>query len=255
MDSLIILGIAFLAAIAAGLINAVAGGGSLVSFPVLLALGLSPVSANVTNTIALCPGYFGGMFAQRRDFPGQKKRLIILLPLSIGGGIAGGVILLQSGENSFKILVPWLILLASLLLAFQVPLKRWLNSRAGKPGLGTVGSIGALMLFFLAAVYGGYFGAGVSVIVIAVLGLMYDDSFTHLNVLKQAVSFSINISAAIYFLFSGMAEWMFVLVMGAGSITGGLAGGSVVEMIKPDTLRYVVVCIGIAVSCVYFLMG
>lgn len=255
MDILVLLGIAFLAAVAAGLINAVAGGGTLISFPVLMALGLSPVSANVTNTIGLCPGYFGGIFAQRKDLPGQKKRLTLLLPLSIAGGIAGGVLLVQTGENSFGALVPWLILVASLLLAVQVPVKRWLQSRAGKTGPGTAVSIGAFILIFLAAVYGGYFGAGVSIIVIAVLGLIYDDSFTSLNVLKQAISFSINISAAVYFLFFGMAEWLVVLVMAAGSITGGLAGGSFVGAINPDTLRYVVVCIGITVSFIYFIMG
>ena len=255
MDTLLLLGIAFLAAVAAGLINAVAGGGTLVSFPVLMALGLPPVSANVTNTIGLCPGYFGGIFAQRKDLPGQKKRLMILLPLSIAGGIAGGVLLIQTGENSFRTLIPWLLLVASLLLAVQAPVKRWLQSRAGKTGLCTAGSIGAFILIFLAAVYGGYFGAGVSVIVIAVLGLIYDDSLTHLNVLKQALSFSINISAAVYFLFSGMAEWMVVLVMAAGSIAGGFAGGSVAGAIKPDTLRYMVVCIGITVACIYFIMG
>ena len=255
MDTLVLLGIAFLAAVAAGLINAIAGGGTLVSFPVLMALGLPPVSANVTNTIGLCPGYFGGIFAQRKDLPGQKKRLMILLPLSIAGGIAGGVLLIRTGDTSFWTLVPWLILAASLLLAVQVPVKRWLQSRAGKTGQGTAVGIGAFVLFFLAAVYGGYFGAGVSVIVIAVLGLIYDDSFTRLNVLKQAISFSINISAAVYFIFSGMAEWMVVLVMAAGSIAGGFAGGSFTGLIKPDTLRYVVVCIGITVSCIYFMMG
>ncbi|MEI6292521.1 MAG: sulfite exporter TauE/SafE family protein [Methanomicrobiales archaeon] len=255
MDTLVLLGIAFLAAVAAGLINAVAGGGTLVSFPVLMALGLPPVSANVTNTIGLCPGYFGGIFAQRKDLTGQKKRLTILLPLSIVGGIAGGVLLIQTGENSFRTLVPWLILFASLLLAVQVPVKRWLQSRSGKISPGAAGGIGALILLLLAAVYGGYFGAGASVIVIAVLGLIYDDSFTRLNVLKQAISFSINISAAVYFIFSGMAEWMIVLVMAAGSIAGGFAGGSFAGLVKPDTLRYVVVCIGITVSLIYFLLG
>ena len=255
MDTLVLLGIAFLAAVAAGLINAVAGGGTLVSFPVLMALGLSPVSANVTNTIGLCPGYFGGIFAQRKDLTGQKKRLTILLPISIVGGIAGGVLLIQTGENSFRTLVPWLILFASLLLAVQVPVKRWLQSRPGKTCPGAAAGIGALILLFLAAVYGGYFGAGASVIVIAVLGLIYDDSFTRLNVLKQAISFSINISAAVYFIFSGMAEWMVVLVMAAGSIAGGFAGGSFAGLVKPDTLRYMVVGIGITVSFIYFILG
>lgn len=108
---------------------------------------------------------------------------------------------------------------------------------------------------FLAAVYGGYFGAGVSVIVLAVLGLVYDDSLTRLTVLKQALSFSINVSAAVYFLFSGLSDWPFVLVMGLGAIAGGFAGGSVVGRIRPDTLRYAVVCVGVAVAAIYLLRG
>lgn len=255
MEYLVALGIAFLAAVAAGLINAVAGGGTLVSFPVLLALGLPPLSANVTNTISLCPGYLGGVWAQRRDLLGQKRRFAALVPLSVAGGISGGLLLIRTGEASFARLAPYLILFASLLLAVQVPVRRWLRSRTGGTGPGIAGRAGALALLFLAAVYGGYFGAGVSVIVIAVLGLVYDDPLTRLNGLKQALSFSINISAAVYFLFSGLVDWSFVLVMGSGAVVGGLTGGSAVGMIRPDTLRYVVVCIGVIVAAIYFLMG
>ena len=245
--------IAFLAALAAGLINAVAGGGTLVSFPVLVALGIPPVTANVTNTIALCPGYFGGLFAQRKDFANQKKRLYGILPVSILGGIAGGLLLINSEEQSFKILVPYLLFMASLMLAVQVPLKKWLQLRAKKSGSVKAGTIGAFILLFLASVYGGYFGAGVSVIVIAVLGLIYDDSLTHLNVLKQAVSFSINITAAVYFAFSGKVEWLIVLVMIFGAVTGGLAGGRLAGKIKPDIFRWIVVIIGMTVSIIYFI--
>ena len=115
------------------------------------------------------------------------------------------------------------------------------------------GTIGAFILLFLASVYGGYFGAGVSVIVIAVLGLIYDDALTRLNVLKQAISFSINITAAIYFAFSGKVEWLIVLVMIFGSVIGGLAGGRLAGMIKPDILRWTVVIIGTTVAIIYFI--
>ncbi|PKL59272.1 MAG: sulfite exporter TauE/SafE family protein [Methanomicrobiales archaeon HGW-Methanomicrobiales-4] len=245
--------IAFLAALAAGLINAVAGGGTLVSYPVLVALGIPPVMANVTNTIALCPGYLGGIVAQRRSFASQKKRLSAILPVCIVGGIIGGLLLLNSEERSFKILVPYLILFASLLLALQVPVKRWLQSRAEKRGAFQKSTIGAIMLLFLAAVYGGYFGAGVSVIVIATLGLIYDDSFTSLNVLKQAISFSINVSAACYFVFFGKVDWLIVLIMSGGSVAGGLIGGTMAGRLNPDILRWIVVTIGITVSFMYFL--
>jgi uncharacterized membrane protein YfcA len=233
--------IALCAAVAAGFINAVAGGGTLVTFPVLMALGLPPVAANVTNTVALCPGYFGGIFGQRKDFASQKKRLTGVLPVSILGGIAGGLILLNTGEKTFNGIVPYLILLACLLLAIQVPVKRWMQSR------------GAAALLFMASVYGGYFGAGVSVIVIAILGLIYDDSLTSLNVLKQAISFSINISAAIYFAFSGQVHWIFALVMMLGAVSGGIIGGKFAGRIKPGLLRWIVIVTGCIVAVIYLI--
>lgn len=245
--------IALSAAFAAGLINAVAGGGTLVSFPVLMALGLPPVAANVTNTVALCPGYFGGIFAQRKDFAAQKKRLYTILPLSILGGIAGGLILLNTGEKAFDGIVPYLIFLACFLLAVQVPVKKWMQSRVGKTHDTLVKRIGAATLLFLASVYGGYFGAGVSVIVIAILGLIYDDSLTSLNVLKQAISFSINISAAIYFSFSGKVDWIFALVMMFGAVTGGLLGGKFAGQIKPGVLRWIVILVGCTAALIYML--
>jgi uncharacterized membrane protein YfcA len=245
--------LALLASLAAGFINAVAGGGTLVTFPVLMALGLPPVAANVTNTVALCPGYFGGIFAQRKDFASQKKRLMAILPVSVLGGIAGGLILLNTGEKAFNGIVPYLILLACLLLAIQVPVKKWMQSRSGKTHSTLIKRVGAGSLLLLASVYGGYFGAGVSVIVIAILGLIYDDSLTKLNVLKQAISFSINISAAIYFAFSGKVDWAFAGIMMVGAVTGGLLGGKFAGSIKPALLRGIVIVTGCTAALVYLL--
>lgn len=244
---------AFLAAVAAGFINAVAGGGTLVSFPVLMALGLPPIAANVTNTVALCPGYIGGVVAQRRDFADQKKRLFTILPLSMLGGIAGGLILLNTGEKAFNDIVPYLIFLACILLAIQVPVKKWMQSRSGKSHSTPVKKISAALLLLLASVYGGYFGAGVSVIVLAILGLIYDDSLTSLNVLKQAISLSINISAAVYFSFSGEVNWLFAGVMMIGAVSGGLLGGRFASTIKPSVLRWIVVVLGGIAAIVYLL--
>ncbi len=243
--------IGFFAALAAGFINAVAGGGTLVTFPMLMALGLPPVAANVTNTVALCPGYFGGVYGQRKDFAAQKKRLLSILPVAVLGGIAGGLLLLNTGEKVFSGIVPYLILLACVLLAVQVPVKKWMQARTGHHRDGRARRIGAASLLFLAAVYGGYFGAGVSVIVIAILGLIYDDSLTSLNVLKQAISFSINISAAIYFAFSGNVHWAFALVMMAGAITGGVIGGKYTSRIRPGLLRWIVIGVGCVVAVIY----
>src|SRR5947209_7120725 len=157
--------IAGLAAMAAGLVNALAGGGTLISFPTLTAIGLPAVAANVTNTVALVPGYFGATLAQRKDIEGQKQRVLLYAPAAVVGGIAGGFLLLNTGEKLFRELVPFLILLASLLLAISDPVRAWLMRRASKQGasLATVATLGVLPVA-LAAVYGGYFGAGLSVI-------------------------------------------------------------------------------------------
>jgi hypothetical protein len=245
--------IALLASLSAGFINAVAGGGTLITFPVLMALGLPPLAANVTNTVALIPGYFGGIYAQRSDFAAQKKRLIAILPLSVLGGIAGGLILLNTGEKAFNGIVPYLILLACILLGIQVPVKKWMQSRAGKTHGTFAKRFGAGLLLFLASLYGGYFGAGVSVIVIAILGLIYDDSLTSLNVLKQAISFSINISAAVYFSFSGKVDWLFAVVMMFGAVFGGLLGGKFASRIKPGLLRWIVIVVGCLAALIYLL--
>ena len=122
----------FLAAVAAGFINAMAGGGTLVSFPVLLAVGISPIVANVTNTVALVPGTIGGMWAQRDAFRSQYQRLLKLLPVSIVGGVAGGLLILNTSEDAFKSLIPYLILGATLLLGFQIRIKNWVTSRIGQ---------------------------------------------------------------------------------------------------------------------------
>lgn len=243
---------AFLAAIAAGLINAIAGGGTLVTFPVLTAIGIPPVAANVTNTIALCFGILSGTYAQRKDFASQKKRLWKILPVAVTGGIAGGLILLNTDENAFNTLIPYLILVATLLLAIQVPLKNWVSRRIEKHVHLKHGTTVMYILVFFASVYGGYFGAGLGIILMATFGLVLDDSLTSLNVLKQAVSFCVNIAAAIYFAFSEHVVWIVVLVMIAGAITGGSIGGRLAGTLKPGILRWIVVTIGLVVSMLYF---
>ena len=242
-----------LAAIAAGFINAVAGGGTLITFPVLTAVGLPAIIANVTNTVALCPGYLGATIAQRSDLLSQKKRLLLLVPVSIIGGIVGGILLLNSGEKLFRDLVPFLILMASILLAIGEPLKKWLNRRNKNGVSSDFINIWALLLIGLAAIYGGYFGAGLSVIVLAVLGLVLHDSLIKLNALKQAIAFSVNIAAAIFFVFSGNVDWKSAAVMAVCALIGGTIGGRLASKISPTILRWTVVIIGLFVSILYFL--
>lgn len=240
-----------LAAVAGGAVNALAGGGTLITFPMLIAAGIPPVAANVTNTLALSPGYLGATFAQRDNLRGQKRRLWLLLPVSVLGGLAGGFLLLHTNKQAFGSLVPFLILLSASLLAFQEPLRAWLAGRTGYAGQVKERETLTILAVIPAVIYGGYFGAGVSVIVLAVLGIVLNDSLTRLNALKQAISFSCNIAAATYFLFSGEVVWMVALVMAVGAVIGGAIGGRLAGRIRPSTLRRVVVAIGVAVAVIY----
>jgi uncharacterized protein len=237
---------------AAGAVNAIAGGGTLISFPVLTAVGIPVVSANVTSTVSLSPGYLAATFAQLKDLKGQKQRLLIFLPIAAIGGIIGGILLLQSGEKLFRSLVPYLILIASLLLAVQEPLKKWLNKAQKEKHLANHFSYWVYLAIILAAIYGGYFGAGLSVIVLAVLALTISDNLTRLNALKQAIGFGVNICTAVFFMFSDQVVWPAVFIMASGAIAGGWAGGKFAGKIKPATLRYIVVVVGFVVSVIYF---
>ena len=242
-----------LAAIAGGAVNAIAGGGTLITFPMLTAVGVPAVAANVTNTVALCPGYLGGTFAQLNDLRGQQRRIWLLLPMGVLGGIAGGILLLNTGEQLFRALVPYLILLAAALLAMQDLLCKWIVRRANRAGSATAYRAWSGLALTSTAVYGGYFGAGMSVIVLAVLGLVLDDTLTRLNALKQAIAFSVNIAAAVFFLFSGQVVWSAMIVMSVGALLGGALGGRLAGSIRPVVLRWIVVTIGIVVALIYFI--
>jgi hypothetical protein len=149
-------------------------------------------------------------------------------------------------------LVPYLILLAVALLFFQDRLRNWVMGRVSEAGARSLHEAWAILPVIPAAIYGGYFGAGVSVMVLAVIGLVLEDSLTRLNALKQGISFSINISAAIFFVFSGQVIWTTALVMATGALAGGAMGGRLAGRIRPLTLRRIVVAIGLAVSIIYF---
>lgn len=244
-----------LAAMLAGAINALAGGGTLVTFPTLVALGVPAVAANVTNTVALCPGYLGATLAQAEDLRGQRQRLWFFLPASALGGILGGILLLQGGERVFRQIVPFLILAASFLLAVQEPLRTWLAKRAGQSDNCSATTWRALLPITLASIYGGYFGAGLSVIVLAALGIFLGDTLTRLNALKQAIAFSVNIAAAILFVFSGNVHWGIAVVMAGGAWLGGTLGGRIAGRIPASALRWVVVSLGLLVAVIYLLRG
>ena len=240
-----------LAAVAAGLVNALAGGGSLISFPALSAVGLPALLANVTNTVALFPGYLGASLAQRQQLAGQGRRLRQLLPVAALGGWAGGLLLLHTDTRLFEQLVPWLILSGTVLLAIQERVRTWVVARAKRQG-SSPSERWASVPVFMAAIYGGYFGAGLSVIVLAVLATTLDDDLTRLNGLKQAIAFVTTLAAAVLFLGSGQLSWPAVLVMACSALAGGALGGRLAGRINPGTLRAVVVSVGLVVSLLYF---
>ena len=245
------LAFAGLAACAAGIVNALAGGGTLISFPTLVAIGIPEVTANITNTVALCPGYLGGSLAQRGDLVGQGRRLWLFLPIGIIGGVTGGILLIFVSDQVFRVLVPFLILLASLLLAVQDRVRIWIKKLGEDRRPGIDGTTKAVIPVGFTAVYGGYFGAGQSVIVLSVLGLFLTDTLTRLNALKQCITLSSNVAAAVFFLFSGMILWPVAIVMAAGALIGGAAGGRLAGRINPDLLRWTVVVIGTIIGIIF----
>jgi hypothetical protein len=236
------------AALVAGAVNAIAGGGSLISFPALVAAGLPPVIASVTNTVAMCPGYLGAALAQRKDLAGQGRRAALLLPVAAAGGVGGALLLLHTNPRAFDVIVPFLILIAAILVGTQEWLRRRLLARvpASHAALLAVVPIG------LAAVYGGYFGAGMGVMVLAVLGVSLGENLIKINALKQTVSLVVNVFAALVFVVTGPVDWAMTLVMAGAALVGGALGGGLSTRIPPAVLRWTVVVIGVGVSVVYF---
>src|SRR5262245_29736545 len=222
-----------LAALVAGGVNAVAGGGTLITFPMLGAVGLPLVSASVTNTVALCPGYLGGALAQAKELRSQTRLLWLLLPAAVIGGFAGSALLLNTDEKVFRAVVPFLILGASLLIALQERLRAWVAYLGSKARSALLGGIGVTLLVAVAAIWGGYFNAALSIIVLSVLGLALDETFTRLNAVKQAVSFTTTVSAAAAFVFSGEVVWSAVAVMALAALAGGALGGRLAGRVQP----------------------
>jgi hypothetical protein len=245
--------LAALAAAGAGAVNAIAGGGTLISFPALVALGAGRVDANITNTVALCTGYFGGAVAQRDELRGERTRVARLSVAGGLGGLTGSILLVVTGEAAFRQLVPWLILLACALLGGQQWIRRALRIGAADAAGRHHSSPVTLGATYLVSIYGGYFGAGLGIMLLAVLGLLFADPLPRLNALKQALALVINVVAAVFFAFSGHVLWTVALVMAPASLLGGVVGGKLVGRIKPAALRVVVVTYGTVLALWYLL--
>ncbi|MEU5806748.1 sulfite exporter TauE/SafE family protein [Streptomyces sp. NPDC047718] len=237
----------FAAGIGAGTINTIVGSGTLITFPVLLATGLSPVTANVSNTLGLVPGSLSGAFGYRKELRGQRRRVIRLGAVSLVGGLAGAVLLLTLPSESFDTIVPVLIGLALVLVVLQPRLAAALRRRqeaAGRDGGHPDGGPVLLGGMLAASAYGGYFGAAQGVLYLALMGLLLHDDMQRINAVKNVLAALVNGIAAVFFLFVADFDWTAVLLIAVGSTIGGQIGAKVGRRLPPTALRAVIVVVG-----------
>lgn len=247
--------LALIAAISAvsGAINSIAGGGTLLTFPALLGLGVPAIAANATSTVALWPGSFSSMWGYRKELEGARHWAVRLAVPSVLGGIAGAALLLVTSEERFKALVPWLVLCATLLFALQRPLMNWLQWRirqradtAALPATQPINpTVGMLVAQFAVGVYGGYFGAGAGILMLAVFGLMGLTNIHQMNGLKNFNGICFNGVAAAAFAVMGLVVWPIALVMALGSSAGGYLMSGLAQQVPQAWVRNMVTLIGL----------
>ncbi len=241
------------AGVAAGAINAIAGGGTLVSFPALLWIGRDPIIANATNTVAMWPGSLAAAVGFRRELMTVRRWLLLLVIPSLAGGALGGWLLLRTPTTTFERLVPFLILAATLLLAAQEMITRRLGVLAHAHENPTTGWVVFVLLFqFVVGLYGGYFGAGMGILMLAALGLIGLTDMHQMNGLKNVLAVCINGIAAIYFALSDAVVWRDVLVMTIGTIAGGFLGAKLAHRFGRKFVRRAVVAIGLVMTIAMF---
>lgn len=233
------------AGLAAGAINTIVGSGSLITFPTLLAFGYPPVVANVSNTLGLAPGSFSGVVGYRRELAGQRSRIIRYGAAGAAGGLTGGLILLAAPESAFEAVVPYLILLACVLMAFQPRLSR---AMAARRGIEAGHPRGLLAAVFLTGIYGGYFGAAQGVILMALLAIFLTDDLQRLNGLKNWIAGLVNGVAAILFILVAPVDYGVAALLAIGSIMGGQLGATVGRRLPAPVLRATVVSVGLIVA-------
>ena len=241
----------FFAAALGGALNSVAGGGSFIAFPALLFAGIAPVIANATNTVALWPGGLASAFAYRHDLPGPRSTLIVLSIASFIGGIAGAVLLLKTSETTFVHLLPWLLLVATVLFTLGGKLTSRLRATAGSPRALVVVSIVQTII----AVYGGYFGGGMGILMLAVLSLMGMTNIHAMNALKTILGAVINGVAVLAFILAGAVAWQPGSVMVVGGMVGGYAGAAIARKVDPARVKTLVGIVAWVMTAYFFARG
>ena len=262
--------LAALAGAAAGVVNAIAGGGTLITFPTLVAIGIPPIIANATSSVALWPGTLASMWGYRSALRGARAWAIQLGVPSVLGGVIGALLLLRTSEHRFEAIVPWLVLGATVLFMVQGPLPQWLKKRGlgdGTPQAAAVGagshhpvtSLAAPSIFILTfqlfvAIYGGYFGAGMGILMLAALGLMGLRDIHQMNGLKNWMATCINVAAVAIFVATGIVRWPVALAMAVGAALGGYAGSGLAQRVPQRIVRRGIVTIGLA-SAIWLAVG
>lgn len=236
----------FGAGLAGGVVTAVVGGASLITFPALLAAGLPAIVANASNTVALTPGNLVAGVADLERFPRWDRSFVGLSLVCVVGSVAGAALLLLTPDKAFSAVVPVLIGLATILFGAAGPIRDWIAARVTTHGAGL-----RLLLFAPVAVYGGYFGAGMSVMLLALLSVSRGEDFRGTNVLKNLLSGLTSFVAVVVFVVQGVVAWPATLVMMAGALVGGFAGGRLVRVLPPAPVRWIVVAAGSVLTVVY----
>jgi uncharacterized protein len=239
------------ASLIAGAMNAMAGGGSFVSFPAMLAMGVAPIQANATNTVALWPGQLTSVAALRGDL--RRDLLPTVCVASILGGVSGAVVLLNTRQITFLHMVPWLLLVASLLFGISGPVSRWIKTRSAVPHLEKKPKIGTLFFVLLpVCFYIGYFGAGAGFLIMSALALFGVEEMNQLNSLKVLAACLSNFCAVVTFVFSGAVIWHYCLISMVFAGVAGYIGAQYARRMNADVLRMIVVLTGVTMAAYFF---
>ncbi|MHB8634150.1 MAG: sulfite exporter TauE/SafE family protein [Thermoplasmatota archaeon] len=240
----------FAAAAAGGALNSVAGGGTFLTFPMLLFAGVSPIRANATSTVALWPGSVASAYGYRDEIRHEPRLVAWLACASAVGGIIGAVLLLKTPEQTFRTLIPWLLLTATVIFAFGTPLARRLGARRGRPGRGAWAGLAAGQ--FAVAIYGGYFGGGIGILMLAAFALMGMQDVHSMNGLKAILGSIVNGLAIVAFAAARIVVWPMALVMLVGGLLGGYGGARYARRVPQPILRGIIVAVGATLSAYYF---
>lgn len=246
-------GILFLAALVGGAVNAVAGGGTFLTFPILVFTGLPPLIANATNTFALWPGSVASAIANRAEMAAHKAYIPLLVFISITGGFMGAILLLFTPQALFTALVPYLLLAATLIFTFGTRVIAWMRAHRGAEGSYSPHPKRMALLHYGIAVYGGYFGAGIGILMLAMLELMQFRDIHSMNALKTMLATCINAVAVLSFALAGIIVWKPALIMAAGAIVGGYGMAKYARRIPQRYLRFFISFTGFSLSAYFFL--